>query len=298
MNEPTPAAPPRPTPSVRGWVLLGCSALLLAIFAYDGVVRLALLGLVRLPKLPGELTLLTTILALFSLTHAWHSLGGRLTAAFFALSAVISWAYEQVGVATGLVFGAYHYTDYLGMKLGQVPLIIPLAWFMMIYPSYVVANLAAGGRVVGTPAWFRRLVALAAAGAVAMTAWDLVVDPILSGPDARAWIWENGGAYFGIPIHNFLGWLLTTFTVYLAYRFVEQRYEPSPLVRPERWVAAMPVAAYGLMLASNLLSGAEPAGVVGVGLVAMGIPLVLATLGLARLAARGARPPVGEPDTA
>ena len=63
-----------------------------------------------------------------------------------------------------------------------------------------------------------------------MTLWDLVIDPILSGPSVRAWVWENGGPYFGIPIHNYAGWLLTTFTVYVAYRAAEQRagQEPAP----------------------------------------------------------------------
>jgi putative membrane protein len=269
-------------------MLLTAACLLLAVFAYDGVVRLLLIGLVRLPKLPAELTLLTSILALFSLTHAWYSIGGRLTLAFFGLSAAIAWAYEQAGVATGLIFGAYHYTDYLGPKLGNVPYLIPLAWFMMIYPSYVIANLVLDGHATGTRAGVVSLVRLAAVSAVVMTAWDLVVDPILSGPSARAWIWDNGGPYFGIPIQNFLGWLLTTFTVYLAYRAIEQRVAPAAVGPVGADVAALPVAAYGLMLASDLLSGVEPAGVAVVGPLVMGPPLVLAAWRLCRLRRRGA----------
>ena len=287
---------------MRSRILLIAACVLLAVFAYDGVVRLLLIGLVRLPKLPAELTLLTSILALFSLTHAWYSIGGRLTLVFFGLSAAIAWAYEQVGVATGLVFGAYHYTDYLGPKLGNVPYLIPLAWFMMIYPSYVIANLVLEGRATGTRAGVWRLVGLAAMSAAVMTAWDLVVDPILSGPSARAWIWENGGPYFGIPIQNFLGWLLTTFTVYLAYRAVEQRMgagamggvalaPPRPVVSPlGPGVAALPVAAYGLMLVSDLLSGVEPAGVAIVGPLVMGPPVLLAAWRLAAEWRGGARP--------
>jgi len=275
---------------MRTRILLIAACVLLAVFAYDGVVRLLLIGLVRLPKLPDELTLLTSILALFSLTHAWYSIGGRLMLVFFGLSAFVSWAFEQAGVATGLVFGAYHYTDYLGPKLGNVPYLITLAWFMMIYPSYVIANLVMDGHATGTRAGAGWLVRLAAVSAVVMTAWDLVVDPILSGPSARAWIWENGGPYFGIPIQNFLGWLLTTFTVYLAYRAIEQRVAP-PGLGPMgtgaagplgTGAAALPVVAYGLMLASDLLSGVEPAGVAIVGPLVMGPPLALAAWRLCR----------------
>ena len=284
---------------MRARILLIAACVLLAIFAYDGVVRLLLIGLVRLPKLPDELTLLTSILALFSLTHAWYSIGGRLTLVFFGLSAVIAWAYEQAGVATGLVFGAYHYTDYLGPKLGNVPYLIPLAWFMMIYPSYVIANLVLSGHATGTRAGVAWLVRLAAVSAVVMTAWDLVVDPILSGPSAQAWIWENGGPYFGIPIQNFLGWLLTTFTVYLTYRAIEQRVaQPAVLGQVGAGAAgplgagaaALPVAAYGLMLASDLLSGVEPAGVAVVGPLVMGPPLAVAAWRLWRSSPRFGSP--------
>ena len=268
---------------MKGRALLIAAIALLAVFGYDAVLRSAVSGVVALPSVPGGLKMLTAVLALFSLAHAWYALGVRHTLAFFGLSAVISWAFEQAGVATGLVFGAYHYTDYLGPKLGHVPYLIPLAWFMMIYPSYVIANLALARRPTGTPRGLVPLVQLAAASAVAMTVWDLVIDPILSGPSARAWIWESGGPYFGIPIQNYLGWLATTFAVYLAYRAVEQRVASAPVGSMPAWVAALPVAAYALMLASNLLSGAAPAAVAPIGLVAMGIPVAVATIGLWRI---------------
>jgi uncharacterized membrane protein len=265
--------------------ILWISVILFLLFVYDAVLRSLLNGLVALPSIPGGLKVLTAILALCSLTHAWYSLGGRLTVVFFASSAAISWAYEQAGVLTGLVFGAYHYTNYLGTKLGEVPLLIPLAWFMMIYPSYVVANLAVEGHVLGTPGDLGRLVRLAAGSAVVMTAWDLVIDPILSGPSVRAWIWETGGPYFGIPVQNYLGWLVTTFSVYLAYRLFERRYA-SPFQPVATWIAALPVATYGLMLVADLLSGVAPAGLVVIGPLAMGVPLGLAAWRLAQRSRR------------
>jgi len=272
--------------------ILWASAILLAVFAYDAVVRPLALDLVALPLVPGGLKVLTLILTLFSVTNAWYWLGGRATAAFFALSAAVSWGYEQVGVMTGLVFGPYHYTDYLGPRLGDVPLLIPLAWFMMIYPSYVVANLICEGRAFPGPRRAGatrppRLVGLAAASAIVMTAWDLVVDPILSGPSARAWVWETGGPYFGIPVQNYAGWLLTTFTVYLAYRWVAPRLVANaPAVdagdaRSEPAIAALPAVAYGLMLLADLLSGAAPAALTIIGPLAMGLPCALALWRLA-----------------
>ena len=179
--------------------------------------------------IPDGLNSLIVILLLFSLWHASVALGLRLTLAFFAITTVTSWIFEEAGVVTGLIFGSYHYTATLGPWLGSVPVLIPLAWFMLVYPSYVVANLIVDGWPVGTPGGRGHLVRLALFGALVMTAWDLVVDPILSGPIVGAWVWERGGPYYGVPVQNYLGWIVTTFTAYVLYRSVERRWTLQPV---------------------------------------------------------------------
>src|ERR1700721_2174766 len=151
----------------------------------------------------------TLIFVGFSLTHCWALEGAARTGMFFGISAVISYTMEEVGVPPGLIYGAYHYSDMLGAKLGHVPVIIPLAWFMMIYPSWMVARaLLRGVDTNSIPG----ITALAAIAAFVMTAWDVVMDPGMA--RAGNWVWENGGAYFGVPRRNYLGWLATTFIVY------------------------------------------------------------------------------------
>jgi putative membrane protein len=171
---------------------------------------------------------LIVVLLLFSVWHASVALGVRRTLVFLAITTVTTWVFEEAGVVTGLVFGPYHYTAILGPWLGSVPILIPLAWFMLVYPSYVLANLIVDGWPVGTPGSRGHLVRLALVGALVMTAWDLVVDPILSGPTVGAWTWERGGAYYGVPVQNYLGWLATAFTVYVLYRSVERRWMRRP----------------------------------------------------------------------
>ena len=92
-----------------------------------------------------------------------------------------------------------------------------------------MANLIAHGWPVGTPGGRGHLVRLALVGALVMTAWDLVVDPILSGPTVGAWVWERGGPYYGVPVQNYLGWIVTTFTAYVLYRSVERRKTLQPV---------------------------------------------------------------------
>lgn len=196
----------------------------------------------------------TLVFAGFSLAHAIDLLGRRRALTFFSLSALISWCFEQVGVATGLVYGAYHYSDKLGPKLGAVPAIIPLAWFMMIYCAWIVAYVLLEG--TNSARSWGGMAARALVAAMAITAWDVVMDPGMA--RAGNWTWENGGSYFGVPIQNYVGWVLTTLTIYLcsgaAFRVLAGRPE---MERPRLYIA-LPAVAYALVAVDHLVSNAVP----------------------------------------
>src|SRR5919197_3832100 len=130
-------------------VLLGLAIIFLSLFIYSSILRPLLEQLFfELPRVPGGIGIKILFMMLFSIFHAAYVLGWRLTLVFFGITVAVSWSYEHVGVETGLIYGAYHYTDALGLKLGHVPIIIPIAWFMMIYPSYIIANLIRSGRLM------------------------------------------------------------------------------------------------------------------------------------------------------
>ena len=60
-----------------------------------------------------------------------------------------------------------------------------------------------------------------------MTQWDVVMDP----PEAtisKAWIWHDGGAHFGVPVSNYLGWLLTSWLFYQAFAIYLSRRHDVP----------------------------------------------------------------------
>lgn len=257
-------------------IILGIALIALTIFVYDTIVRvlLAWLGIVILPALPGGTATRTLWLMTFSLLHAWYSLGWKHTLIFFAVSAVISLIFEEVGVATGAIYGPYHYTDVLGLKIGLVPILIPIAWFTMIYPSYVIANLITDGEPIGSRGSFGRIAWLALISGMVMTAWDVMVDPILSHPKIQAWVWDRPGSYFGIPIQNYVGWMLTTFTVYLVYRLFERRTAPKSIGPLTNRIALLAVLAYGAMLLSNMLNG--PSALIVIGPFSMGLAFVFA----------------------
>jgi uncharacterized membrane protein len=269
-------------------LLLGLAIIFLTLFIYSSVIRPLLEPLFpELPQIPGGIGIKTLFMMLFSIFHAAYVLGWRHTLLFFGVTVAVSWSYEHVGVETGLIYGAYHYTDALGLKLGHVPIIIPIAWFMMIYPSYILANLIGSGRQMimreknnnnsNNRITLVQILWLSFLSAVIMTAWDLVVDPYLSGPTERAWIWEDGGQYFGVPLHNFAGWLLTTFTIYFIFRLLSDRiFQVRPSRRPLNTpIILLPLIGYGTMMVTNIIPG-EPPELRIIGPIVMGIPLTIA----------------------
>ena len=180
---------------------------------------------------------------IFVALHAPRQIGWRRLAIFFAMTFTISWSYESLSIATGFPFGNYHYTDALGPKLGTVPLLIMPAYFGMAYASLLLARLLADH---GRPA--RRsfgLVALVAS--FVMVVWDLSMDPARATVH-QAWIWHDGGAYFGVPFVNFAGWFLCVLTIFLAYGALAARLSrPEPL--PEGQIDALPLGLYAALFA-------------------------------------------------
>jgi putative membrane protein len=182
----------------------------------------------------------------FALLHAGQREGWERALRFLALVFGVSLLFESVGVATGLVYGPYHYTDQLGAKfLGLVPYLIPIAWFMMSYPSYVIAEWLVPSN---WKSW-QRLLAVAAVGGLVMTAWDLVMDPIMVA--GGHWVWDVKGAYFGIPLQNFWGWWLTIFTTYALYKLIAAAPAKLAEIRFDRLaIGSYLVTAMGIVLAS------------------------------------------------
>lgn len=110
----------------------------------------------------------------------------------------LAWLIEWLGSTTGWPFGAYHYTLALQPQLGGVPLLIPLAWLMMLPCAWAV------GYQISGQSRSPRFVLISA---LAFTAWDLFLDPQMV--NWGYWVWEQPGGYFGIPWLNFGGWLLS-----------------------------------------------------------------------------------------
>jgi putative membrane protein len=182
--------------------------------------------------------------------HAALFYGWKNALVLLAICLATTFTMENIGAATGFPFGHYHFE--VGSNLihvGAIPIIVGPLWFGMGYISWIVAGTLLGDarrRV----SWKVQRVALPVVAAFVMTQWDVVMDP----PEAtisKAWIWHDGGADFGVPLSNYLGWLLTAWLFYQAFAvYLGSRCDA--LVRTAEQGRALRLVAILLYLCSGL----------------------------------------------
>ena len=110
---------------------------------------------------------------------AIHLLGGKAALRFVLIAVCLGWFAEQMGASRGWFFGSYHYTEVLGLPLGDVPVVIPLMWFSLTYAGYVIANLIVWQTPVYRAPSLGQAALMSFIAALVVTAFDLGADPYL-----------------------------------------------------------------------------------------------------------------------
>lgn len=154
-------------------------------------------------------------LALAAIAHAKTDWGRRGAATVLAVAGGLGLAVETLGVHTGLPFGTYSYADSLGPRLLGVPLLVPLAWTMLAYPSLLLGRRLARHTGAGPAA---ERVLTAATGGLALAGWDLFLDPQMVGEGHWSWAHPAPGlpGVPGIPLTNYAGWLVVSLVMVAA----------------------------------------------------------------------------------
>lgn len=227
--------------------------------------------LLGLPPPHTASPLATIALLAFTIIHGRARLGWRSLTFMMISTFAVTFSMEALSIATGFV-GEYEYTEVLGPKLLGVPVLIPGAWLMMLYPTLLTVETildAPPMRVIRDRAGWLRALAWGACVALivgfAMAAWDLGVETIIA--VTGEYEWKVQGGYFGIPIPNFVSWVVTSSIAALVFLSWELRLPPrrdADVEAPE-W---QPVAAFAVVFLvtffGNLAHGNRPATVVTV----------------------------------
>ena len=226
-----------------------------------------------------------TTVVLGAIAGIWHAashLGWRTTITIFVVGFAISLTSELTGTTTGYPFGPYSYTGQLGYLIGgRVPFNIPTSWFFMLY-----ASLAICGRLLTPDDNNASKWRWAVLAALVLTAWDVSMDPAMVG--TTHWLWHLApggettllrrlfltGFYYGMPLTNWLGWVLTGCVVARAMLAI---------VPPSQW--ATRVSPTSLPLVLYAVNGVFPVLIcvgrgmwwaVSLGTLAMAFPLFMA----------------------
>jgi putative membrane protein len=160
-----------------GYIIFGSLMLVIYLFTHDYELSVA-----------AEIVFIP-----FYFFHSIRLKGVKYTAIFFSVSYSLSLIIEIIGVHTGIPFGKYSYSHILGPEIFAVPVAVPFLWSSLLYFS----SLATRGRIL--------------IPAILLVALDISFDPRFS---RHLWRWAVPGAYFRVPLTNFMGWLITSIFIY------------------------------------------------------------------------------------
>ncbi|WP_051476672.1 carotenoid biosynthesis protein [Arthrobacter sp. Br18] len=154
---------------------------------------------VKFPDVPGASVgsyVFNVLIALPAFVALWRQLGAVRAAAALVAVSLFGYLIEGFGVATGYPYGEFYYGEPLGPRaFDLVPFLLPLSYVPLVIGT--VAVFAGAGRTL------RRIIA----SALLLVVVDGVLDP--GAVSLGFWVWPGGGPYYGVPLSNYGGWLIS-----------------------------------------------------------------------------------------
>ena len=192
----------------------------------------------------------------FFLLAGVRDIGRVRTVALLLWGGAVALVAELVSTRIGVPFGFYHYTGEtraFELFLSNVPFFSPLSFPFLAYASFCLARRTFGPGWATTRGGRTRLVVVAGA---LMMLLDVVIDP--AAVRGGRWFlghifyYPDGGFYFGVPLSNFVGWLLVGWLTIGVYVWGEHRAGRSRPLAADRGAPGLGIALYYLVLAVNL----------------------------------------------
>jgi len=119
---------------------------------------------------------------------------------FLIICIVLGFSIEVIGVKTGFIFGEYNYSNVLGPRLLDVPIIIGLNWVILVYCSGILAK-----------SLVQNIYIRAFIGSSLMTLLDFFIEPVAVA--LNFWQWEAES----IPMKNYLAWFVFSYALVFLY---------------------------------------------------------------------------------
>jgi phytoene desaturase len=137
---------------------------------------------------------------------------------FLLLVVATGIAVEIIGVNTRLLFGNYSYGSALGFKVANVPLVIGVNWFIIIYCSGISMQtllMKAINKVAtetATPPMALKALSVIVDGATLAVFFDWLMEPVAV--QLGYWKWKGE-----IPLYNYLCWFVIAMALLTLFHF-------------------------------------------------------------------------------
>lgn len=139
---------------------------------------------------------------------------------YVVVGLIVSFVLEAMSVSMGFPYGSYvHHSPgprLLGVPMQAMFIYLVYGWFAWAVTRVICLDQPwrKGGRA--------RLVTPLVAGFV-LAGFDYPIDPILSTIN-RLWTFEDPRGQFGVPVTNYLGWILTGWVLFQIVSCFEERF--------------------------------------------------------------------------
>lgn len=166
--------------------------------------------------------------------------------AYVAIAGTVAFGLEACSIATGFPFGFYtHYGA--GPRALGVPFTVVAAWVILGWVAWVLA------RVIVGECRSRRLsvVATPVVAALVVGGYDLVIDPF-GAYVLHLYAYRSPSGALGVPLSNYVGWLITGWVLFQAFALVERRWRREPTAATRSALLMPAVIWFGLGLQVNL----------------------------------------------
>ena len=139
---------------------------------------------------------------------------------FVAACFAVGVAVEIIGVNTAALFGYYHYETALGLQVKNVPLLIGVNWFIIIYCSGIAVHSLLTKIISTLPedapktATTLRALSVIVDGATLAVVFDWLMEPVAV--KLNYWKWEGDGS---IPVYNYVCWFAVSIVLLALFHY-------------------------------------------------------------------------------